>query len=585
MFFAGAPPLPKTTLFVRSNWEPPYHEIDIELRAKVRYFSLQLERLFPNQTCRPNLLPSQLATFNQLRERDDLVIISCDKNLGPAILERRRYIELAHSEHLSNSSTYRQLTETTALNRIKAIKNIIKQFVDKYLMEFDNHERKVLSSDGRYIIRCLDQTEDPFSYFYLLAKIHKTPMSTRPIVSCSGSILFGLGRWLDCQLQTLCKHLPYRVKSSADLVDQLKQLGRLPASARLFTCDAQSMYTNINTQEAIALISTYLRSSESPCFTTGIDPEAVIAAIKIVMSHNVFKFGDTFWIQLQGTAMGTPPAPMYATLFFAILEMSFIHLYKQVLPFYCRFIDDGHGVWSPRCSSNDREEWEQFKTAFNALSSLQWDFSPLSTSINFLDLQIEIVDGHIRTRLYEKALNLYLYLPPHSAHPPGMLRGLIHGMVTRIFRLSSESQDAVDNCRQFGRRLIARGYSASVVIGLINKSINAWHNRPMLPRVSTSTAVPPLFLHIPYHPRNIASSKIQALFRRVFFCPSGTLLPAFRNPKTNATLGINRLIVAYSRPRNLGNFFSPRKLVGPGVAVSAIIEDTRRNPDPIYDHS
>lgn len=275
------------------------------------------------------------------------------------------------------------------------------------------------------------------------------------------------------------------------------------------------MYTNINTKEAIKLISAFLRSPSSPCHSTGIDAEAVITAITIVMTHNVFKFGDTFWLQQQGTAMGTPPAPMYATLFYAILEISFIHRFKELLPFYCRFIDDGQGIWTARglSTEQDQVEWTQFKSDFNALSSLEWDFTPLSLSINFLDLTIEIVDGHIRTRLYEKALNLYLYLPPHSAHPPGMIRGLVHGMVTRIFRLSSDSQDAFENCCHFGRRLVARGHSAPLVNHLLSTSITLLQNHVHLPSTSIlSPAVPPLFLHIPYHPRNPASKEIQALF-------------------------------------------------------------------------
>jgi hypothetical protein len=54
-----------------------------------------------------------------------------------------------------------------------------------------------------------------------------------------------------------------------------------------------------------------------------------------------------------------------------------------------------------------------------------------------------------------------------------------------------------------------------------------------------------------------------------------TILPHHRNSKTLARFGVERLIIAYSRPRNLGNYLSPRKLSGP-VAVSAIIDDMRR---------
>ena len=77
--------------------------------------------------------------------------------------------------------------------------------------------------------------------------------------------------------------------------------------------------------------------------------------LNIVMRNNLFSFGDTFWLQKSGTAMGTPPAPDYATLFFAIHEEDFLPKFPQ-LSFYRRFLDDVFSTWVPLPSNSADED-------------------------------------------------------------------------------------------------------------------------------------------------------------------------------------------------------------------------------------
>ena len=51
--------------------------------------------------------------------------------------------------------------------------------------------------------------------------------------------------------------------------------------------------------------------------------------------------------------------------------------------------------------------------------------------------------------IYEENVALYLYIPPHSAHPPGVILDHIMGNVLRIFRLNSYEEDRVDDTVTF----------------------------------------------------------------------------------------------------------------------------------------
>jgi hypothetical protein len=80
-----------------------------------------------------------------------------------------------------------------ATTAIKALKQTVGSFIEEYNLSF-------IKKDHTYLYRSLE-VEDPFPHFYITAKVHKTPWKTRPIKSMSGSILHGLGKWVNHQLQ------------------------------------------------------------------------------------------------------------------------------------------------------------------------------------------------------------------------------------------------------------------------------------------------------------------------------------------------------------------------------------------------
>ena len=263
-------------------------------------------------------------------------------------------------------------------------------------------------------------------------------------------------KWLDYWLQQLKTTVPTYVKDSQQVLDQTKSF-TLPPNAKLFTCDANSMYNNIDTEHAIEVISWWLNNLNARGKLPRDFPlEAVISAMKVIMRNNIFEFGDMYFLQLIGTAMGTSAAVMWATLYFAYHEVhTLIPKHGQFLPYFKRFIDDMFGVWT-----GSAFEWVAFCTDVNNFGVLTWDIFEQrpSSSVNFLDLTLTIQGNRIVSRTYQKKMNLYLYIPPASAHPAGCIKGTVYGLTRRYYAQNTFRHDFVHMVRLLYRRLLNRGW-------------------------------------------------------------------------------------------------------------------------------
>ena len=180
------------------------------------------------------------------------------------------------------------------------------------------------------------------------------------------------------------------------------------------------MYSNIDPAEGISTLYKDLNEFKSELSATEEEQIDLICELtKLVMTTNVFQFGSSWWIQLIRTAMGTPCACIYATIFFAYFERTRImHKYQNNLLFYRRQIDNIFGIWIP--DKNNPIAWTDFQTDLNEYCKLKWETNPLSHQVDFLDLTIWIDEDTrcLQYKTYQKEMNLFLYIPKHSAPPP-----------------------------------------------------------------------------------------------------------------------------------------------------------------------
>jgi len=186
-----------------------------------------------------------------------------------------------------------------------------------------------------------------------------------------------------------------------------------------------------------------------------------------------------------------------------------------------------------------------------------------------MDMTISIDEnGTVITDLYKKPLALYLYIPPKSAHAPGVFKGLVFGQLLRIFYLCSRLPDIQRHIKDFYDRLKNRGYSHNDILPIFERAAEHAENFLLLTpddkkqkrEQKKCSNARKLFLHLPYHPHDPPSSILQRLFREhILFLADET--PFFEvDIGNNAPVDIDGMITCYHRHPNLGNIFSVRKL-------------------------
>jgi hypothetical protein len=178
----------------------------------------------------------------------------------------------------------------------------------------------------------------------------------------------------------------------------------------------------------------------------------------------------------------------------------------------------------------------------------------------------------IQTSLFEKLLNLYLYLPPQSAHPPGALTALVYGMICRVYRLTSDPANCQAYLQTFYTHLRCRGHSKHALLPLFNKAGLVNRAKPHRKKMDQSNSNM-LFLHIPFHPANPSSCLLQDTYQDLLAFPkAATPLSQISNTHFGVNCGVRKMIIAYHRPPNLVNLLCPHKFERtPGPPVSAFM--------------
>lgn len=160
------------------------------------------------------------------------------------------------------------------------------------------------------------------------------------------------------------------------------------------------------------------------------------------------------------------------------------------------------------------------------------------------------------------------------------------GGIHRIHTLCSNEADARAKTQQLYLRLKARGWNADTLRPLFAKATaraKAYEGpRRHAPEPTHNAAEDMrIFYHLQYHPDDPPSSALQRSWKRyVAQPPFSPPLRALLNHE-GYPIGLERMIVAYKRPPNLGNLLSYRQLpTDSGPPVSSYRAETRNEAGP-----
>ena len=185
-----------------------------------------------------------------------------------------------------------------------------------------------------------------------------------------------------------------------------------------------------------------------------------------ILSNNFCQFEDQVYLQIKGTAMGTPAAVCIANIVMEYLEHKIMIRMQSLCPnanftnrrlLYRRYIDDIFSVWSHE--SVARIYFKYFNLCCQDIQ-LILDFNQKAV---FLDLNIWVKDNKLCTSLYQKPLCKFLYIVPTSQHQHHVFSSFIVSETKRYRLACSEDSDFLSMQLKFVGRLARRGYPFSLI--------------------------------------------------------------------------------------------------------------------------
>ena len=416
---------------------------------------------------------------------------------------------------LTDKKFYKRCEKDLTSEHYSLVQELILEMFNKKIISEQTY--KFLSTSGKRT-----------SIFYLLPKIHKNLLNPpgRPIVSSVDCPTERISMMLDIILQPLLLDTKSYIKDTPDFLRKIEELTIL-SEENFFTLDVASLYTNIPLQESLDI----MEEEFFPKIKCGVPINYLRKLLELILKCNNFTFDRKYFLQINGTAMGTRVAPTYANLFMAHFEEKYIYTHNSGPRKWFRFIDDIWGIFK-----GNKESFQKFNSDINSIhSSITFSGEFSETEVNFLDVTTYRKNSKVYSKLFCKPTDSHSYLEFNSCHPPNNETSIPYSQFLRIRRNCTEWEFFIQN----GLKLTNLVREAFLKVNVITRKEILFGDKKHISDENTKK----LFLILDYNPSLPPIKEWLLELWPILYKSSGTRKLVDVKP-----------IVGYRRPRNLKEF-------------------------------
>lgn len=231
---------------------------------------------------------------------------------------------------LEDTNTYKKLENNPLENSISFINDQLFKLKENKMIPKEIYNKLIV--DNSYKL----------GSFRILLKIHKSKFGLRPIINCKNNITSKLCLLMELILKPIVVNTETYLQDSQHLIQLCESINNdknidLSKDTYLYSCDFESLYSNIDLDLALKLIlETLIEQNIIDNFKLTII--SIKTILELIFTQNFFTYNNLYFQQIKGIAMGAICGPSIANIVVYKLEIKWLHIHKPLL--YRRYIDD-----------------------------------------------------------------------------------------------------------------------------------------------------------------------------------------------------------------------------------------------------